>query len=200
MTRCFILSSPKDYAVAQLCEAHMRSHGWQTHILIDPREWSVIPQSAVSEHYSTLSKGMYGNACAEAILDAMIQHSQPGERLVKTDCDVWLSESAAQWLITGNQARAFNIYTRRWQQWGGVWSAAREHVISARQRAAALPRCECAESYLNLRCLHECEPGCEAPAEAFIRQWQGGDKGSASTLPLSLARSRREAMAVQLFA
>lgn len=142
---------------------------------------------------------MYGNDCASGILDGMIAHSQEGERLVKTDCDVWLSREAAAWLAAPGKARALNVYHHRWQQWGGLWSASREHVIATRQHADTLPRCRCAESYLNLRCLHATPPGCEAPAEFTMNQWTAGDKGFAATLPIR-RRANRDKIALDLFA
>ncbi len=196
--RCFILSSRHDYEVASLCQAHMQQHGWTVQIMIDSREWEVMPQGAVSAHYSTLGRGMYGNDCASGILDGMIQHSQDGERLVKTDCDVWLSGEAAKWLTHPGKARAMNVYHRRWQQWGGLWSAGREQVISAREHADSLTRCRCAESHLNLLCLHATSQGCEAPASAVIGQWSEGERGYAAMLPIH-RRGERSQKAEDLF-
>jgi hypothetical protein len=198
MIHCYILSRPLDIDVAQLCAQHMASHGWQAHIVIDPREWQDPPLDLLQANYSTMGAGMYGNDCASAILDTIILHSSPGSRVVKSDCDVWLSHAAAEWLAEPGPARAMNIHHRRWMQWGGVWAADREHVIAGREHASTLARCECPESFLNLTCLHATDPGCQAPAQNIITQWTGGERGYAATLPIH-DHHNRQALATALF-
>lgn len=199
MTRAFILSRPTDIEIARLCQQHMAAHGFEAQILIDSREWTDPPGDAVSARYSTMGKGMYGNDCASGILDGIINHSLPGDRIIKCDCDVWLSTEAAAWLSERGPARAMNVFHRRWMQWGGCWSADHEHVIKARAHADTLARCPCAESFLNLRCLHEQPPGCQAPEWAVVNQWSTGDRGFAATLPIHL-RHQRYREACKLFA
>jgi hypothetical protein len=199
MTRSFILSRPTDIEIARICQQHMAGHGFEAHILIDPREWVDPPGDLLGARYSTMGKGMYGNDCASGILDGILHHSLPGDRVVKADCDVWLSTEAAEWLSERGPARAMNVFHRRWMQWGGCWAADHEHVLQARAHADTLPRCNCAESYLNLRCLHERTPGCQAPEWAVVNQWSAGGRGFAATLPIHL-RHQREREACKLFA
>ncbi len=185
MIKCFILSRPADFGIALRCQGHMQTHGWHATILIDPREWQTLPDGVATAQYSTLGKGMYGNDCATGILDGILNHSLPGDRVVKTDCDVWLSPEAAHWIAQPGSARALNVlHRRRWQQWGGLWSASREHVANARRHSDTAPRCQCAESLLTLQSLHAVLPGCDVPQWATINQWTAGDRGYAATLPI----------------
>ena len=169
----------------------MRSLGWKAHVMIDPTEWETLPDDVVIGHYSTHGRGMYGNQCAKAIMDGMIANSEGDEVIMKMDCDVWLSKDASEWLSARGQAKAMRIMHKgRSQAWGGMWSATRHHVIDAREAADTIERCNCAESWLNMRALYLVAPSIHVKSD-HVTQWQEGmDKGYAATLTINLRHDR----------
>lgn len=191
MKRAFILCRPSDMPIARACQAHMRALGWHADIMIDPREWSEMPSDTIPGYYGTQGRGMFGNACAAAILDGIIMHSHPGDVVIKMDCDVRISPEASEWLSQAGQAKAMQVeYWGKIQSWGGMWSATHEHAVEARAHADSLKRCQCAESYLNLKCLHQTSPGLEIRQE-LVAQWQPGEpRGFVATLPITRRADR----------
>ena len=190
--RAFILSRPYDIDIARMCYIRMEKLGVSAHILVDPREWEEQPADTLPAFYSTKKRGMFGNDCASAILDGMIEHSVPGDRLIKMDCDTWLSQEATDWLTGDPRARAMKINYRQVMPWGGCWSATHEHLLAARAHADTLNRCSCPESALNLRCLNYTPPGLELHPTAIVEQWspEHPSPSYAATLPIARRRER----------
>jgi hypothetical protein len=90
------------------------------------------------------------------------------------------------------------MYNGKSQAWGGIWSATREHVQAARYAADTIERCNCAESWLNMRALYLVNPSIKVKAH-HVTQWQEGDeRGYCATLPINL-RHDREAQGLKLF-
>ena len=161
--------------------------------MIDRSEWSELPESVILADYGTQGRGMFGNKCANAIMDGIIAHSSPGDGGMKMDCDVWLSNEANEWLSQAGQAKTYSVeYRGRIQPWGGMWSATHEHVGAARVTADTLDRCKCAESYLNLKALHLTSPGLHVNP-TLVTQWEpDGQWGEVTTLPITRRRNRGE--------
>ena len=112
MIRAFIHTCPRDYQLALACTARMRQLGWSASILADPREWEIFPTDALPANYSTLGRGMFGIDCALGIADGILAHSQPGDIVLKSDCDVWLSATVSAWLSLGERARVLRLNKR----------------------------------------------------------------------------------------
>jgi len=189
----FILLHPRDVEIALSCRAHMAAHGWNAHLLIDQREWtSPAPEHALHANYSTQGRGMYGNPCALAILEGIRAHTAPGDVVLKTDCDVWLSPKGNQWFFHPDTARAMRItYCGKTQPWGGIWSTTREHVEKAMEISSTFTPCGCPESYLNLKALGRTGAGLKFYPETTVTQWEPGkSRGIAATLPISNYRHR----------
>ena len=196
----FILSRPRDYTIATACRERMHQLGWTAHILIDPTEWETPPPEALPAPYGTQNRGMFGNDCALAIMDGILNHSRPGEIVMKMDCDIWLSPEAAEWFANAtHKARAMKIHYRQLMPWGGMWSTTREHLQAARAHSTTYARCRCPESGLNLKALHQTEPSLELMPHAIVQQWTPGEeKNLAATLPIT-RRYNRTTEALALF-
>jgi len=190
MTRAFIVSRPTDIDLARACKARMKDLGWEASIMVDPREWESVPDDTISAKYSTLGRGMFGNACATGITDGIIENSQPGDVVMKMDCDIWISHEASDWFSSPTKARATRIMYRKNIAWGGCWSATREHLQAARITADTIGRCNCPESYLNLHALALTEPRLEYHG-TLATQWEGGERGFVATLPITRRRHRQ---------
>lgn len=192
MKRAFILSRPRDIEIAEACKTRMMSLGWTAVVMVDPTEWETPPEASVHAAYGTQNRGMFGNACASAIMAGMIAGSQPGDVVMKMDCDVWLSAEMADWLGNAeHKARAMRIHYRQLMPWGGVWVAKRETVIAANEHAQTYARCRCPESGLNLKALAQTS-GLELCPGIVVTQWVvGQDRGMAATLPICRRINRK---------
>lgn len=215
--RAFILSRPRDIAIAEACQARMVALGWNAVVMVDPAEWGGSDECGVSSDqcgdlrsgppvgrvyagYGTGNRGMFGNGCAEAIMEGICAGSEPGDVVAKMDCDVWLSDEVAAWMgAAGMKARAMRIDYRKVQTWGGMWAVKRESLMAAREHARTFQRCRCAESYLNLKAFAE-TGGIEIYPEMVVTQWEPGrERGLAATLPIC-RRTDRVAEGLALFA
>lgn len=177
--------------IARMCQERMESLGWIAHVMVDPTEWESIPDDVVIGHYSTNGLGMYGNQCAKAIMDGMIANSEGDEVIMKMDCDVWISREAGEWLSGHGQAKAMRItHKGKSQAWGGMWSATRQHVISARKIADTMERCQCPESWLNIRALYLSAPSIRVKSQHVTQWYDGIDRGYVATLPINLRHDR----------
>ena len=197
--RAFILARPRDIEIAEACKKRMTDLGWDAVIMVDPTEWETPPAGSVHAAYGTQNRGMFGNACASAIMAGMIAGSQPGDVVMKMDCDVWLSSEIAEWLGNASQkARALRIHYRQLMPWGGMWAATREAVIAANEHAETFARCRCPESGLNLKALAQTS-GLELYPDIVVTQWaEGQDRGAAATLPIC-RRTNRSSEGLALF-
>ena len=193
MKRAFILSRPVDIKIAYACQSRMRALGWDAQIMVDPSEWDELPEDVITANYATQKTGMYGNACATGILEGIIDHSQPGDIVMKMDCDVWLSSSASDWFSSPEKARMMTVIYERKILWGGAWSARHEHVVEALRLSKEQARCSCAESYLNLKALKESRGFDIHPTEMFQQWVEGAELSYAATLPIMKRRGRFEA-------
>lgn len=191
MNRAFILCRPADMAIARACQNHMQELGWIASVMIDRNEWPELPENVILADYGTQGRGMFGNKCANAIMDGIIAHSSPGDVVMKMDCDVRLSAAADSWLWQAGQAKTYSVeYGGKIQPWGGMWSATHEHVVAARVTADTLDRCKCPESYLNLKALHLTPPGLHVNP-TLVTQWEpGGQWGEVTTLPITRRKNR----------
>jgi hypothetical protein len=191
MKRAFILCRPADMQIARACQNRMQALGWIASVMIDRGEWPELPENVILADYGTQGRGMFGNKCANAIMDGIIAHSHPGDVVMKMDCDVWISDEANDWLSQVGQAKTYSVeYGGKIQPWGGMWSATHEHVVTARVTADTLERCRCAESYLNLKALHRTPPLLHVN-ETLVTQWEpGGSLGIVATLPITRRKNR----------
>ena len=195
MNRVFILSRQPDFRIAQECQIRMIALGWEARIVIDPREWQDVPESCLHAPYGA-GNGMFGNRCALAIMDCIIDNSKHGDVVMKMDCDIWLSQKASDWFSAPTKARALRVHYGRLQTWGGCWSSTREQLIEAREIADTFEKCNCAESFLNLKAF--CLTKSKLEVGETVTQWTGGERGFASTLPISKTQDRKH-LAAQLF-
>jgi hypothetical protein len=180
----FILSSELDFPIALACRARMVSLGWTAKIMIDPSQWTSVPEDVVFANYGTPEHRMTGNDCAIAVLDGLLANSADNELIMRMDCDVWLSEEASAWFQTNDNGRAMKIDHHKVQVWGGCWSAMRNQIVAARVAADSLQKCRCAESYLNLMALHY--SGDLTTRDELVVQWTSGqERGLAATLPIA---------------
>jgi hypothetical protein len=191
MKRAFILCRPADMQIARACQKRMQALGWIASVMIDRSEWPELPENVILADYGTQGRGMFGNKCANAIMDGIIANSHPGNVVMKMDCDVWISDEANDWLWQAGKAKTYSVeYGGKIQPWGGMWSATHEHVVAARVTADTLERCRCAESYLNLKALHLTAPGLHVNP-TLVTQWEpGGSLGVVATLPITRRKNR----------
>lgn len=186
-----ILSTEHDFPIANACRARMINLGWTAKIMIDPSQWETLPNDVLHANYATPERRMTGNDCAIGILDGLIANSTGDELIMRIDCDVWLSHEASSWFQTTDNGRAMKIDHHKLQVWGGCWSAKRSQIIRARIAADSLPKCRCAESYLNLMALHH--SGDLTTRDELVTQWKiGEDRGLAATLPIAKNINRIE--------
>lgn len=187
--RAFILCRPFDMPIARACQKRMKELGWIASVMVDPREWETLPDDVVCSNYSTLGHGMYGNDCAANIVSGILNHSNPGDIVMKMDCDVWLSDEANEWFTSAVKAKGLRVTLRGNLAWGGAWSATYEHLLRAQDKAKTFKRCRCPESFANLKALALTEPGIEYHPTK-VTQWAGGDRGVVSTLPIFRRQNR----------
>lgn len=184
MSRAFILSRKGDYWLAEKCRDRLNAQGWSAFIMIDPKEWDSAPEEALHASYSPGIKGMNGNKVALGILAGILAHSNHGDRVMKMDCDIWMSDEIAQWLAYGDAAKCFMLHRpgKRSLAWGGIWSANRDHVEQA--IAFENEKCNCPESVLNVRALHKTR-GILAHPSISITEWEiGMPRSGICTLPI----------------
>jgi len=195
MKKAFILSRPSDFCIAQDCQNRMISLGWNARIVIDPREWQTAPESCLHAPYGA-GNGMFGNRCALAIVDCILTNSTHGDVVMKMDCDIWLSQEASEWFSIPTKAKALRVHYGKLQTWGGCWSSTREQLIEAREIAETFEKCNCAESFLNLKAF--CMTKSKLEVGEIVNQWTSGERGFAATLPISKTQDRKH-LAMQLF-
>lgn len=182
MIRAFIVARPADYWLAEAAKKHMISRGWHAKIMLDAAEWDHPPELDILASYAT-KLGMYGNDCATGILDGIIGNSEPGDRVLKMDCDVWIDEEISDWFRHGEKAKCAMLTTRRMPlAWGGIWSADHDHVVEARGIVHA--KCPCPESVLNLRSLNMTR-GLEIHSTITVHEWENdGVRKGITTIPV----------------
>jgi hypothetical protein len=141
-----------------------------------------------------MGKGMFGNQCAESIVQGILDYSNPGDRVAKFDCDIRLTEDASDWFMVG-ESKAF---TQNGGVWGGCWSSSREALEEAFDRLKSKDRCRCPESSLIARSLEI------VPATGKVAiEWNIGHKWPdvpCVTLPRTCKPHRRAESGAALFA
>lgn len=192
MNRAFILARPGDFWLAEKCCDRLNTQGWVASIVIDEKEWKTpIPDGVIHHAYSPGIKGMNGNAVALAILNAIANNSENGDRVMKLDCDIWLDEPTAEWLKQTGSAKGFMLHrpNRRSLAWGGIWSADAEHLAMAIDYPHE--KCSCPESVLNVRALHKTGIY-ETHPTTFVKEWlPDEEKIGICTLTISKSIPRR---------
>jgi hypothetical protein len=151
--KAFILTNQRDIYLAKVCLRHFLDRGWDSYLLIDPTEWSGVslPERSVPAGYSTNGRGMFGIPCALGISDGILRYSNPGDVVLKTDCDVWISQLLSEWFSKTTNARALKMHRKKTlQPWGGCWAATYENLQQARKYIANMDSCPCPESMLHL--------------------------------------------------
>lgn len=191
MNIAFIISSPSDFELAKRAQSQMKNHGWDSLILLDRREWDSLPDGAIFGDYALPCAKQHGNYAAEGIVAAIIESSIGYDRVLKSDCDVFMTREISDWLAYGEDAKCFRLDYGRPISWGGIWSAKREHLIEAQKQLLAMDRCNCAEAFLILRSLVK-SGKVEVHKTEIIRQYKGGGKGSIATLPLTATKRQKE--------
>jgi len=184
MRRAFILARPRDYRMAAACADHLAATGWRAVIVVDPSEWETCPPGTVQAPYAPEGR-MVGNACHEAILSAMIENSEPGDVLLKTDCDTRIEPSASAWL-SGAETSARTIMFGG-LMWGGLWAAPMSQVARVSAAAPAIPRCRCPESHLAICGLRR-YGGIETHPELAVAAWSPSRPWPAAAGAVTLPR------------
>ena len=195
----FILSRPRDYPMALLCHRHLALMGWHPSVLIDPAEWIEPQPGALAAPYAP-ERRMVGNACHEAILNALVAHSAPGDILLKTDCDTRLDPALSDWLMA-RSSHAGTVLLGS-QLWGGLWAAPRAQVAAVAAVAPTIPRCRCAESHLAICGLRK-HGGITAYPDGQAMVWHHGtpwpDSAAVLTLPRTCTTMSRADYGTALF-
>ena len=191
MNIAFIIAKPSDYELAKKARLQAISHGWDAFILLDKNEWDHLPDGAIFGDYALPKAGQRGNYAAEGITAAIIENSIGYNRVMKSDCDVFMTQEISDWLACGEDAKCFRLDYGRPISWGGIWSAKREHLLEAQKQLLAMDRCNCAEAFLILRSLVK-SGKVEVHKTEIVRQYKGGEKGSIATLPLTATKRQKE--------
>ena len=194
MNIAFIISRPSDFELAKRSQQQMKNHGWDAFILLDRSEWVTLPDGAIFGDYALPGAKQRGNYAAEGIVAAIIENSIGYDRVLKTDCDVFMTREISDWLACGDNAKCFRLDYGRPIAWGGIWSAKREHLIEAQKQLLAMDKCTCAEAFLILRSLVKCGK-VDVHKTEIVRQYKGGEKNNIATLPLTATKRKLELVA-----
>lgn len=74
---------------------------------------------------------IFGTVAAKVMLGAYLEHSRPGDQIIRMEADTVILPPAARWLCPQPQEAAAHGYRLGGQKWCGLWSAPRESVAAA---------------------------------------------------------------------
>lgn len=191
----FILARPSDFRMAEMCRLHLTNLGWNALIVADKKEVSEPPDFGILGDYVTRF-GMYGNDCAMGIANVLCENSQANDIVMKTDCDVRISEKFSNWLKESTSYRCASYLRKIATLWGGCWAAPQQKIEAAREAMNFLDKCKCPETVL-FRQGFRAIGGYDIDQKFLVNEWTGGELSDINTLPICKSHSR--ALGIEMF-
>lgn len=183
--------------MAQLCRESMSSLGWESFILLDSKEWDELPEGCLFGDYALVGRKTFGSHAALGIANAIAKYGEGADIVMKTDCDVRISEEFSDWLKAGKSYRSCSYVRKSPTLWGGCWASPYQRFLLAYEALKTMPLSRSPETSLFYRAFMN-SGGCDFDKKYILKEWLEGDFEHINTLPI--CRNHDRSVGIRMFA